>query len=128
MPSLSILVVDDVLAFAELLAQGLRGLGHTTTCAGDGREAAALLIQQRFDVVVTDIIMPVGDGFELIDAVKRVQPDARIIAMSGGGKLYSAGAVLDAAQQNGVDAILQKPFGPQALSEALDRVLETRPR
>jgi len=122
MKSLSILVVDDVEAFAHLLAEGLRQEGHSVTCAEDGRIAATLLGERTFDLVVTDIIMPVSDGFELIDEVRKVQPKARIFAMSGGGNLYSAGACLEAAEQSGVDAVLRKPFGPQALNEAMVRV------
>jgi CheY-like chemotaxis protein len=122
MAPLSILVVDDVESFAKLLAQGLRDRGHAVTCATNGTDAAAVLKHLRFDAVVTDIIMPSGDGFELIDEVKRMQPHARILAMSGGGKAYSAGACLQAAEGSGIHAVLQKPFGPEALSQALERL------
>lgn len=122
MTPISILVVDDNEAFAALLAEGLRERGHTVACASDGKAAAKLVHSQRYDAIITDIIMPTGDGFELIDEVKRTLPDARVIAMSGGGKLYSAGACLQAAEQNGVDAIMQKPFGPQAIAEQLERL------
>lgn len=126
MSPLSILVVDDNEAFAALLAEGLRERGHTVTCAGDGRAAVALVHANPYDAVITDIIMPTGDGFELIDEVKRTRPKTRVIAMSGGGKLYSAGACLQAAEQNGVNAVMQKPFGPQAIAEQLERLFPAR--
>lgn len=122
MAPLSILVVDDVEQFAELLARSLRHNGHTVSCAGNGRAAAELLAKQNFDLIVTDIVMPSGDGLELIEDVKRVQPKAKILAMSGGGSLYSANACLEAAVQSGTDAALQKPFSPQALLETIAKL------
>ncbi len=122
MQPLSILVVDDVDAFARLLADGLRQLGHAVACASNGRDATALVAKLRFDVVVTDIVMASGSGFDLIDDVKRLQPRARLIAMSGGGNLYSADACLRAADETGVDALLQKPFGPKELGDAIERL------
>ncbi len=126
MTPVSILVVDDNEAFANLLAEGLRERGHTVTCAANGQAAATLVQAQPYDAIITDIIMPTGDGFELIDEIKRTQPTARVVAMSGGGKLYSAGACLQAAEQSGVDAVLQKPFGPQALAEQLELLFAAR--
>jgi CheY-like chemotaxis protein len=122
MPSLSILVVDDNEAFATLLTQGLRDMGHRVVASPNGQAAGEELGRQRFDVVVTDIIMPVSDGFELIDRIKREQPEARIVAMSGGGNLYSAGACLDAAEHSGVHAVLHKPFNAQALAATLQKL------
>jgi CheY-like chemotaxis protein len=122
----SILVVDDVDAFARLLADGLREAGHAVICAANGRDAAEILTKVKFDVVITDIIMPVGSGFELIDEIKRTQPEARIIAISGGGKLYDAAACLQAAEQGGTDAVLLKPFGPKALLDTLEKVFQPR--
>jgi CheY-like chemotaxis protein len=122
MNPLSILVVDDVEAFARLLADGLRESGHAVACASDGKDAAAMLGRVKFDLVITDIIMPAADGYELIDQVRKIQPQVRIIAMSGGGKLYDPGAVLGAAQQSGADAVLQKPFGPDVLKREIERL------
>jgi CheY-like chemotaxis protein len=122
MKRLSVLVVDDVEAFGRLLADGLRESGHRVALAVNGAQAAAMLSKLRFDLVVTDIIMPVSDGFELIEAVRRAQPAAKVIAMSGGGKLYSADACLEAAREAAVDAVMEKPFGPQALKEAIERL------
>jgi two-component system, chemotaxis family, chemotaxis protein CheY len=122
MAPLSILVVDDVEAFARLIADTLRQAGHAVTCANNGRDAVVLLPKLRFDLVITDIIMPSGDGFELIDEVKRLQPEARILAISGGGKLYSAEACLQSAEQSGTSGILLKPFGPAELLDTVQRL------
>jgi two-component system, chemotaxis family, chemotaxis protein CheY len=122
MTPLSILVVDDVESFARLIADSLRQAGHAVSCANNGRDAVELLPKLRFDLVITDIIMPLGDGFELIDEVKRLQPEARILAISGGGKLYSAEACLQSAEHSGTNGILLKPFGPGELLDAVQRL------
>ena len=122
MRSLSILVAEDVADFAQLLAQSLQGAGHTVTCVSNGRDAAALLPDQSFDLVVTDILMPVASGFDLIDEVKRLQPNARILAISGGGKLYNAESCVQAAEQIGADGVLLKPFGAEALLAAIEQI------
>lgn len=122
MTALSILVVDDVEPFARLLADSLRQAGHQVTCANNGRDAASVLPKLKFDLVITDIIMPTTNGFELIDEVKRQQPGTRILAISGGGKLYSAAACLQAAEQSGIDGVLLKPFGPGELLDAVQRL------
>jgi CheY-like chemotaxis protein len=123
----SILLVDDVEPFARLLADSLREAGHTVVCAANGRDAALFVSKLRFDAVVTDIIMPESNGFELIDEIKRVQPQARILAISGGGKLYSAAACLQAAEQSGTHAVLLKPFGPAELLDALEKLFAAKP-
>ena len=115
MESRSILVVEDAEAFASALTAALTDAGHRVTYARNGAEADAALAAQPFDLVITDIIMPGQDGFEVIEHVRRIQPAARIFAMSGGGKLYSAHACLEAAEGSGIDAVFLKPFSFETL-------------
>jgi CheY-like chemotaxis protein len=122
MKKLSILLVDDARDFAEILVWHLRDSGHNVVYAPDGREGAAELRNAQFDLVITDIIMPVSDGFELIATVKKTQPTARILAISGGGALYSAQACLQNVEQHGADGVLLKPFGPAKLTEEVQRL------
>lgn len=128
MKPLSILLVDDAQDFAEILVWHLRQLGHQVTYAANGRDGAAALEQAGFDLVVTDMIMPVSDGFEMMAAVRRLQPQARILAISGGGALYTAQACLQAADTHGADAVLLKPFGPDALTREIERLFASEPR
>jgi YesN/AraC family two-component response regulator len=96
--------------------------GHDVVYAANGKDGAAFLKKVRFDLVVTDIIMPEMDGLELIEIVKKVQPEARILAISGGGKLYTAQACLEAVEKGGADAVLLKPFGPEILMRTLEQM------
>ena len=82
----SVLVVDDDPSILEILRVRFSQAGVSITCAGSGAEAIEAIARTKFDAVVTDILMPVRDGFEVIGAVRRQQPNARIIAMSGGGR------------------------------------------
>jgi len=72
--------------------------------------------------VITDIYMPEMDGIEFIRRVREAFPEARIIAMSGGGFL-SKDKILGAAGLLGADEVLGKPFTSAEVREAVERVL-----
>ncbi len=107
---LSILVADDEVGIRHLLTKWLGSRGHFVTCADSGQNALHLLNRQHFDVVITDVMMPDGDGFELIPAVRKTQPDARIVAISGGGQFVSSSDCLALARGLGAHAVVLKPF------------------
>lgn len=95
--------------------------GYAVTVASGGREGIELLDETAFDVVVTDLLMDDADGIEVITAVRRHQPMARIVAMSGGGEYMSADFLLRIAATIGADACLRKPFSEEALLAAVGR-------
>lgn len=107
---LSILVADDEEGIRSLLTKWLAGCGHNVTCVDGGKHALQLLNRQHFDIVITDVMMPDGDGFELIPAVRKVQPDARIVAISGGGQFIPSADCLALARGLGAHSTIQKPF------------------
>src|SRR5687768_6952464 len=121
MQPLEILVVDDHAGIRNAIKTGLEQLGHKVTCARDGAAATELVVQHAFDVVVTDILMPIRDGLELIGELRRSQPEVRIVAISGGGRL-SYDHYLDAARALGAHAVLAKPFSFSELSSVLVRI------
>jgi DNA-binding NarL/FixJ family response regulator len=71
-----------------------------------------------FDAIITDIVMPIRDGFEVIGAAHHHQPAARIVAMSGGGRV-SRDHYLDLAAHLGAHATLPKPFDAAQLNAAV---------
>jgi CheY-like chemotaxis protein len=83
----TILVVDDDETFRRLLCQTLLRAGHEVLAADDGRGALRLYRQQPADLVITDLIMPEQEGLETILELRRLQPDLKIIAISGGGRM-----------------------------------------
>ncbi len=118
---LNILVADDARDLQALVAGWLTEAGHAVCSAFSGREIAAHVEREAFDVVVTDILMPDGDGWEAIAHILRVRPGTRIIAMSGGSREIPANAVLRVARNTGALAVLQKPFNRVEFMAAIGR-------
>jgi len=109
-----ILLVDDEQLLRETLKIALQAAGHVVSLAQNGTAALALLADQSFDVIVTDILMPETDGLEMIRRVRKESGNVRIIAMSGGGRTRNMD-MLDFATSFGADAVLAKPFLPKQL-------------
>jgi len=123
MSSLCILVADDEEDIRLLLEQWLKPLGHKVLAARNGTEALKLIGGNRVDVVVTDVLMPDGDGLTVINGVKKSQPTARVLAISGGGRYMDSKEYLRIAEGFGADAAIMKPFNREQFLEAIDRVL-----
>jgi CheY-like chemotaxis protein len=121
--SLSILVADDEQSIQDLLANGLRSRGHAVVSVGSAREAIRLLRDQPFDLVITDVVMPDGDGFELIAAFRSAQPMTRIVAISGGGKYLHGFECLRMARGLGAHAVVMKPFNWEQLQVGIEVAL-----
>jgi CheY-like chemotaxis protein len=108
----SIVIVDDDPDTLAAMQTVLKPMGYTVSAAADGREALRLLNREPVDLVITDILMPEMDGFELITAMRKKFPGTRIIAISGGRDLspVSGDTYLVIARGFGVDAVLRKPI------------------
>lgn len=109
-----ILLVDDHTAVRSALVRYLRLHGHAVTDVASAR-AALEHAEKRFDVVVTDLQMPGLGGAELARSLRIRGVDAPVILMSGRFPHAEEAAV--------ADFVLQKPFGPAALCDAIDHVL-----
>jgi DNA-binding NtrC family response regulator len=118
-----ILLVEDSPAMLETLSLAMRSKGHRVVTASDGEQAMESLSADHFDLVVTDIIMPAMDGLGLIDALRGVVPDIKILAISGGGTATFFD-FLDAARKHGAMATLTKPFPMSEFYNALDTCLQ----
>jgi CheY-like chemotaxis protein len=115
---LSILVVDDEFDFAALLAELLEARGHRVTTAINGLLGISLLRSNDYDLVITDFMMPMLDGIEMVKAM-RAEPRLSGVPVI----LISAQKDIVSALGEGVaQAALHKPFSPNALYAAIDRV------
>lgn len=110
MKPLSVLVADDEEDIRLLLEQWLKPLGHVVFLARNGPEALKLARGHVVDLLVTDILMPDGDGLMLIEGLKKTHPTARVLAISGGGRYMDGQEYLRIAEGFGVNAALMKPF------------------
>ena len=83
---LTILLVEDDEELSKLLEYALVRAGNKILRARDGLEALRIYDPKKVDLVLTDLIMPDLEGVELIIRLKRLHPNLKIIAMSGGGR------------------------------------------
>ena len=123
-----ILVIDDEQLSRYTVRAVLESADHDVTEAVNGADGLDILRSQpSFDLMVTDIVMPEKEGVETVRDVKAAFPGLPVIAMSGSGRTRNRdffGEVLAL----GADAVLQKPFEPEALLAEVDRLLTPSPR
>jgi CheY-like chemotaxis protein len=118
-----VLVVEDHLDTAFLLARFLRAEGHTVTVANGYVDALRAGEDERFDVIVCDIGLPDGDGCDLIRELRSRYP-LRAVAVTGYGEHVHSKRCKDA----GFERFLSKPFSLDALADAIQTLcVEARP-
>jgi two-component system response regulator HydG len=101
-----ILVVDDKLALAETIADGLTDRGYSARALASGRQALLVLERQAVDLLVVDVRMPELDGFALLEAVRQRDATIPVIMMTAYGAIDSA---VEASRKGAVH-YLTKPF------------------
>ncbi len=117
-----ILLIDDDEAVRTILARILTHSGYSVIEACNGKVGLDLFPQSGADLVITDIVMPEAEGFEVLMTLRQLQPAVKIIAMSGGGR-ESPEDYLQAATFMGASKVLAKPFSNEALLAAIKDVL-----
>lgn len=117
-----ILVIDDEKPIRDITEQVLVNRGYNVMTAGDGVEAVALFAERsgRFDLVLTDLMMPLMDGIATIRALRRIRPEIKIIAMSGMLTDDSAMQAKDLSPES----FLSKPFTSDILLQTIGGVLK----
>lgn len=126
-----ILIIDDELDVRDAMQLILTAAGHAVRTAEDGPAGIQACRERPADIVITDIIMPNGHGFEAIEQIRNEFPASRIIAISGGGNFSTVAyepesitttAYLAAALRIGADRIMTKPFDRAKLLEIVRQV------
>ncbi len=118
-----ILVVDDEPAIPKLVAMVLSARGHEVLTAPDGSKAEILVRDHRPDLVISDVKMPLVDGFDLVRGVQRDFPGTQCILMSGGTDFRDA-TVVKQLQGLEICATLKKPFDVGELLKAVEGALK----
>ena len=118
----AVLLVDDDADLLRRAAAQFLASGYQVVIAGDGEAAIAKLKTTTFDLVITDIVMPVRDGVEVIIATRKLSPRTKIIAVTGG---YRANPedFMRMAKYLGADETIAKPCPPSVLVEAAASLL-----
>ena len=121
-PQLKILVADDDEGIRSGFAMLFKMYDYQVVVASNGVLALQAFENEAFDLVVTDICMPGGDGLTLIKALKGINKNIRIIAISGGVVPYEDS--MDMALSLGADVALPKPISTLKLIEVVKHLLE----
>jgi CheY-like chemotaxis protein len=121
-----ILLIDDMAGVRRAVVSMLTRAGHRVTAAESGSQGIDLLRSRRFDLVITDMLMPGIDGADILSEVGSMPNRPRMIAISGGGAGVSAESALQLARVK-ADAFLEKPFDAEALLAAVDKLLVKTP-
>jgi CheY-like chemotaxis protein len=121
-----ILIAEDEEASRALCARALMGDGHDVKTACDGTDALDLVGREngRFDLLLTDIRMPIMDGIALALAVARDHPDITILLMTGYADQRERAHGLNAI----IHDVISKPFTVAALRGAVNEALTVRAR
>ena len=105
-----ILVIDDEDTIRELVCNLLGSLGYEVLQAVDGETGLELYREHAYCLVITDITLPVMDGFEVIEAMRKEDTDTPIIVLAG-----TDDETLEKALERGASAVVHKPFRVQEL-------------
>jgi CheY-like chemotaxis protein len=119
-----VLIADDEDSMRSLVARAIAMDGHETVTAADGAEALDILTDdaRAFDLLLTDIKMPIMDGIALALAVARDFPDLTILLMTGFADQRERASGLNAI----VHDVVTKPFSVADIRSAVDGALRTR--
>jgi CheY-like chemotaxis protein len=116
----NILVVDDDRLNRQLISKVLRQEGYQVVEACDGALALEILQMLRFDLVITDFVMPKLNGIEFVEQIHTLQPRTPIIFITGFVSVISGEAILQE-----VTEVLPKPFELGVLRSTVQRVLDS---
>ena len=118
----TILIVDDLAANRDYLVTVLRHEGHRLLEAADGSQGLAAIEAERPDLVITDVLMPMMDGYELVRQL-RLDPATRAIPVVFYTAHYGEGEARALALEGGVADVLTKPVESAEVLRVVDRVL-----
>jgi CheY-like chemotaxis protein len=119
-----ILLADDDPILREIAGEHLRQAGYEVELVEDGALALRAVAAGRFDLIITDMVMPNLDGIELLQALKRDRPETPVIAISGGMSAMDPELILRAAKAVGAVSVLPKPLVRDSFLEAVRNALD----
>lgn len=118
-----ILVADDSISQRQILTIQLEKLGYSVTQAKNGQDAVSMCSERNYDLVILDVQMPVMNGIEAAQLIKRNQPSLPILGFSGTSNRMQ---LMD--MENIMDGFLSKPFKYSELREITEKWLNVLPQ
>ena len=117
-----VLIVEDDPALAHMYVRALAASGHRIDHACDGEQGLEALLSAEYDLVVSDIRMPVMSGLDLLDKARRLRPDLPFLLMTAQLDV----ALYGRAREMGVIRYLLKPVRLDQLTRAVENGLKVR--
>jgi DNA-binding NtrC family response regulator len=117
-----VLVVDDEPMIVSLLSTVLREKGWDVTEAWSGTDGIDQLDRARFDVILTDLVMPGDSGIDLLRAAKEIHPDVEVILMTG----YATADTAIEAMRNGAYHYIMKPLKAEEVVNLVEKAYSQR--
>ena len=115
-----ILLAEDDEAMRLYLARALERVGYEVQSVDNGAAALPLLERERFDLLLTDLVMPAIDGIELAQRAAEICPDVRVMFITG-----FAAVALKAGRRTPEAKVLSKPFHLKDLVMEVDRMFQS---
>ena len=119
-----ILIAEDDVSVKSFVSRALIHRGHRVTAVDDGVQALEVLQGRRFDLLITDIVMPGLDGIELALKVTRDRPGMPILLMTG----YAAERQRAHNLEELICEVITKPFSLEQICAIAERVMGSGPR
>ncbi len=116
----NVLIIEDEPIMRNILKNALIKAGFETTIVEDGIMGISAINEGEFDIIITDIVLPKGDGFKVLKWAKEKRPDTSVILITGHGKVKDAVE----AMKLGASDYLTKPFSIEDLALRINKIVE----
>ena len=118
----SILVAEDDQAVRDFVSRALAYYGHSVTSVPDGNSALAALTERRFDLMLTDIVMPGLDGVALAAQANKADPEMPVLMMTG----FASEGQRAQKTDGPIERVISKPFSLKEICAAVEEALAHR--
>src|SRR5436189_5796765 len=113
---MNVLVIDDEKDIRDSISSILKKNGYNPTTIDNVSDAEKLIRTKKWDLIISDIMIPHLGGFELVDVIKEVSPKTPVLVITGMDKDILGSTVTNA------DIVLTKPFTTKQLTVALSKL------
>ena len=120
----TVLIVDDEQIVLDVLQRILTRLGYDSVIIESGEVALERFSQEFFDLVMLDVLMPEKNGFEIAREMKKINPDQKIVMVTGLGE--HAAIAQAGIEDIPVDNVLSKPFSFEKVRTIIQETLEAQ--